>query len=168
MKIYFAADHAGFDLKNVLLNYARGELGHEVEDCGAFEKDINDDYPDVVAAACRMLRRDIQEGLGSRAVILGASGQGEAAAANRFNKIRAVVYYGAAGLQTDASGHELDMITSTREHNDSNVLSLGARFMTEEQAKQALKTWLNTPFTGVERHVRRIAKLDTLHGPPQI
>lgn len=162
MKVYFAADHAGFDLKNVLLNFVRGDMGMDVEDCGSFEKDPNDDYPEIIASACRMIVRDIAEGLECRGIILGASGQGEAMAANRFEGVRAAVYYGAAGHQTDESGMSLDMLASIRGHNDSNVLSLGARFLDEEEAKRAVKAWLEAPFTGDERHVRRIGKLDTL------
>ncbi|MBP9757336.1 MAG: RpiB/LacA/LacB family sugar-phosphate isomerase [Candidatus Pacebacteria bacterium] len=164
MKVYFAADHAGFDLKNVLLNFVRGELGHDVEDCGAFEKDANDDYPEIVAGACRSIVRDLTEGIECRGIILGASGQGEAMAANRFNAVRAAVYYGSTGSQTDGGGMSLDMLASIRGHNDSNVLSLGARFLSENDAKNAVKTWLAAPFTGDERHVRRIGKLDTLQG----
>jgi ribose 5-phosphate isomerase B len=162
MKVYFAADHAGFDLKNILMNFVRGDLGHEVEDCGAFEKDPNDDYPEIIAAACRSIVRDVSEGIECRGIILGASGQGEAMAANRFESVRAAVYYGATGHQVDTSGISLDMLASIRGHNDSNVLSLGARFLTEDEAKQAVKSWLAAPFTGDERHVRRIGKLDTL------
>lgn len=168
MKVYFAADHAGFDLKNTLLNFVRGELGHDVEDCGSFEKDPNDDYPEIIASACRMMVRDLGEGLECRGIILGASGQGEAMAANRFNAIRAAVYYGPTGHQTDHTGMSLDMLASVRGHNDSNVLSLGARFITEEDAKSAVKAWLNTPFTGDERHVRRIGKLDTIQAQTSI
>ena len=162
MKVYFAADHAGFDLKNALMNFVRGELGHDVEDCGAFEKDPNDDYPEIIAGACRSIVRDLQEGLYCRGNILGGSGQGEAMAANRFRAVRAAVYYGPTGTQTDGGGMSLDMLASIRGHNDSNVLSLGARFLTETDAKQAVKAWLQTPFTGDERHVRRIGKLDTI------
>ena len=162
MKVYFAADHAGFDLKNTLMNFVRGDLGHEVEDCGAYEKDPNDDYPEIIAGACRSIVRDVLEGIECRGIILGASGQGEAMAANRFNGVRAAVYYGGAGSQTDAGGMSLDMLTSIRSHNDSNVLSLGARFLSEQDAKHAVRAWLTTPFTGDDRHVRRIGKLDTI------
>ncbi len=168
MKIYFASDHAGFDLKNVLMSYVRGDLGHEVEDCGAFEKDPNDDYPEIVASACRSIVRDISEDVECRGIILGASGQGEAMAANRYKGVRAAVYYGSTGQQTDASGISLDMLGSIRGHNDSNVLSLGARFLSELDAKHAVQSWLAAPFTGDERHVRRIAKLDTLDDLPSL
>ena len=106
--------------------------------------------------------RDISEGVECRGIILGASGQGEAMAANRYRGVRAAVYYGSVGAQTDASGISLDMLASIRGHNDSNVLSLGARFLSENDAKHAVQSWLAAPFTGDERHVRRIGKLDTL------
>ena len=163
MKVYFAADHAGFDLKNVLLNFVRGELGHDVEDCGAFEKDPSDDYPAIIAAAAQKLALDVRNGHDSRAILLGGSGQGEAMAANRFKGVRAAVYYGdPARRQIDATGVELDMIISTREHNDANALSLGARFLTEDDAKRTVERWIGASFGRDERHVRRIKKLDML------
>lgn len=162
MKVYFAADHAGFALKNELLNFVRGELGYEVEDCGAYELDAFDDYPDIIAAAARKLSHDALSGADSRAVILGASGQGEAMAANRFKGVRAAVYYGAATRQTDASGHNLDLIQSVRAHNDANAIALGARFVGETEAKDVVRQWLTEVFSHDERHTRRIARLDTL------
>ena len=98
---------------------------------------------------------------GTRAITIGASGQGEALVPNRYKGVRAIVYYGpAAHPQVDASGKELDIIASSREHNDANVLSLGARFLTEEEAKEAVKRWLQTPFGGGERHARRVRMID--------
>lgn len=163
MNVYFAADHAGFPLKNVLLNFVRGELGFEVEDCGAFENDPNDDYPDFISSAAHRLSEDASQGIESRAIVIGASGQGEAIAANRFRGVRCALYYGPAQKsQTDIQGATLDMLSSTREHNNANALSLAARFVSEDEAKNAIKRWLQTPFSGNDRHVRRIQKLDTL------
>ena len=157
MKVFLAADHAGYKMKNELLAFVRDELGYEVEDCGAFEFDEGDDYPDFVGEAAEKVARDPK---GSRAIVLGASGQGEAIAANRQAGVRAVVYYGApATRQTDADGQELDMIESTRAHNDANVLALGARFISVEEAKTVVQSWLTTEFSGAERHQRRINKL---------
>lgn len=144
--IYFAADHAGFELKEALVAYVAG-LGYEVEDCGAFSLDPNDDYPafmqkagDAVAASP----------LAHKAIILGGSGQGEAIVANRIPGVRAVVYYGGNPA----------IVRLSREHNDANVLSLGARFLTLDEAQNAVRLWLDTDFSGDERHIRRIAAID--------
>ncbi len=147
MKIFFASDHAGFELKNALMEFAATELGHEVTDCGAFELDPSDDYPDFITVAIANLKPELPD---ARAIILGRSGQGEAMLANRFSGVRAVVYYG---------GPE-EIITLSREHNDANVLSLGAGFLDPESAKEVVRQWLQTPFSGEERHARRIGKLD--------
>lgn len=157
MKVYFAADHGGFPLKEVLKPYVQS-LGYEIEDMGAYVLDMNDDYPVFIQAAARKVSEDPT---GSRGIVIGGSGQGEAFAANRIKGVRAVVYYGEpAGKQTDADGKQLDMITSTREHNDSNVLSLAGRFLTEEEAKDAVQKWLAAGFPGEERHLRRIRAID--------
>lgn len=157
MKIYFAADHAGFELKDTLLAYVRDELGYDVEDCGAYELDPNDDYPVFIQKAAEAVSKNPKN---RRAIVLGASGQGEAITANRYSGVRAVVYYGEpGGQQTDASGEKLNMIASTRAHNDANTLSLGARFIRKEEAKKVVQQWLETPFSGEERHVRRIDML---------
>lgn len=149
MKIYFASDHAGFELKNTLLSLTRDELGLEVEDCGAFTLEEGDDYPDFVRIAAAKVSADPLE---SAAVILGGSGQGEAIAANRWPQVRAVVYYGGP----------TEIIKLSREHNAANVLSLGARFLSETEAVDALKLWLDTPFSEDERHRRRLEKLENL------
>ena len=158
MKVYFAADHGGFPLKEILKPYVQS-LGYEVEDVGAFALDMNDDYPVFIMAAARKVAADP----GSRGIVIGGSGQGEAFAANRIKGVRAVVYYGEpARKQIDADGKELDMITSTREHNDSNILSLAGRFLTEDEAKVAVEKWLREPHDGSERHARRHRMLDEL------
>jgi ribose 5-phosphate isomerase B len=163
MKVYFAADHAGFEMKQALLNFVRGELGHEVEDCGAFALDPADDYPAIIGVAAHKLSLDAKRGLESRVIVLGASGQGEAMAANRFAGVRCAIYYGApAKEQVDAGGKQLDMISSTREHNNANALSLGARFLSLEDAEAVVKKWLETSFSGEPRHARRIEALDQL------
>lgn len=159
MKIFFASDHAGFELKNALVVFARS-LQHEVEDCGPEKFDANDDYPELIARAARKLSADERAGRESRAVVIGASGQGEAMVANRFKGVRCALYYGPAGEQKDMSGKNLDMIASVREHNNANALSLGARFVSLEEAKQVVEKWLETAFSGEERHARRVRQID--------
>lgn len=154
--VFFASDHAGYELKNVLLAFVRDELGYEVEDCGAHELNSEDDYTDFVSIAAKHVS---ENPLQSRAIVLGGSGQGEAMCANRFPHVRAGVYYGNGGVQTDAKGEELTLLKSLRLHNDANVLSLGARFMREEEAKDAVRVFLSAEYKDEERHTRRIAKL---------
>lgn len=154
MKIYIAFDHAGFELKEKLKAFLTEE-GHEVEDCGAFTFDKDDDYPDFIRPCAEKVAADP----GSFGIIGGGSGQGEAMVANRTPGVRAALYYGEPDrAQTDMSGKELDMIASTRQHNDANVLSIGARFLSEDQIKDKIRLFLSTPFSGEERHSRRIAK----------
>lgn len=150
MKIYLASDHAGFELKEKIKSYLKKE-GHEVEDFGAYEFEESDDYPDLISKAAQAVSDDP----GGRGIILGSSGQGEAIVANKFKGIRAVVYYGPPE----------EIITLSRIHNNANILSLGARFLTESQALDAVKIWLETPFDGGpggERHIRRINKISSI------
>jgi ribose 5-phosphate isomerase B len=163
MKVYFASDHTGFEMKNTLTDYAHS-LGYEVEDCGAKTLDINDDYPVIILGAVKKVARDIEDGVNSsRAIVLGGSGQGEAMVANRIKGIRAAVYYGVPQrMQQDTTGHLLDILTSSREHNNANVLSLGSRFVSLDEAKEVVKSWLAAPFSGEERHGRRIRQIDEL------
>lgn len=161
MKVYFASDHAGFETKNLLVAFVRDELGAEVEDCGALSFDANDDYPTIIAGAAQKLAADVAAGKDSRAIIGGASGQGEAMVANRFKGVRCALYYGSAGKeQTDLSGKDLDMIASARQHNNANALSLGFRFLSADEAKEAVRIFLSTPFSDEERHARRIKQID--------
>ncbi|PCH92075.1 ribose-5-phosphate isomerase [Candidatus Kaiserbacteria bacterium] len=147
MKIYFATDHAGFELKEELITFVRDELHYEVHDFGASSFDAADDYHDFVTPAAQAVSNEKE----SRAIILGGSGQGEAMVANRIANIRATVYYGG----------DLDIVKLSREHNDANVLSIGARFVTSKEAKEAVQLWLATDFPQEERHVRRIEKIDS-------
>ena len=121
------------------------ERGLDVEDLGPLSLDPNDDYPDYLA----LLGRTVAENKASFGIGIGGSGQGEAIAANRTPGVRAAVYYG---------GPE-EIIKLSREHNNANVLSLGARFISIDDAKKAVAFWLTTPFSGEERHIRRINKL---------
>jgi len=145
MTIYLGADHAGFELKEQLKVYLK-EKGLTVQDQGAFTLEPEDDYPDYVKIVAKMVQGD-PEGKG---IILGGSGQGEAICANRFKGVRAVVYY-----------HEQpNIIKLSREHNDANILSLGARFLNFEEAKKAVDLWLATPFSNDSRHIRRVCEID--------
>ena len=144
MIIYLATDHAGFNLKEKIKKFLT-ELGYETQDFGAFVYDEKDDYPDFVKLAAEAVAKDPEN---SRAIVLGGSGQGEAMVANRYKGVRAAVL----------DKYDADIIKLSREHNNANVLSLGARFLKEEEALSAVKLWLETPFTGEERHKRRIAK----------
>ena len=164
MRIFIGADHAGFELKEQLKKYV-SESGHEVTDFGAHEFKEGDDYPDYVIPVAKAVAGDPR----SRGIIIGGSGQGEAICANRFSGVRAVVFNGptyakvSVGKQYKPDGTEIpDEIKLSREHNDANVLSLGARFPSIEDAKSAVKTWLETPFSNDERHIRRIKKIDDI------
>lgn len=152
MKIHFASDHAGYDLKETLKAFVFS-LGYEVVDHGTDSSD-QCDYPDFIIPCAEAVVGD-SEALG---VILGGSGQGEAMCANRVIGIRAAVYYGNGGAQVDSAGESLDMIRSVRMHNNANILSFGARFVSAEEAQSALQTFIETPFSNDERHVRRLAK----------
>ncbi len=147
MKIYFAGDHAGFELKKDLMEYVKG-LGHEAEDMGPFAYDVDDDYPDFVIPLARKVVSEPE----CRGVICAGSGQGEVMAANRIRGVRAAVYYGGRA----------DIIKVSREHNNSNILSIGARFIGEEEAKTAVRVFLESPYNGGERHIRRLAKIDAI------
>lgn len=151
MKIYFATDHAGFELKNILVDFV-GSLGYEAVDCGAFIFDKEDDYPDFISIAINNLENDLKNGVDSRAIIFGGSGQGEAIIANRKIGVRAGVYY----------GKDLEIVKLLREHNNANVLSLGARFISSTEAKDALKVFLETQFSSEIRHKRRVDKIDKI------
>ncbi|MEK7659838.1 MAG: RpiB/LacA/LacB family sugar-phosphate isomerase [Patescibacteria group bacterium] len=151
MRIHIASDHAGFVLKEYLKTHLIAE-GHECLDYGAHELNREDDYPDIVGACMVGLQNDLDASAAAMGVVLGGSGQGEAIVANKYNRIRATVYYGGS----------IDILRLSREHNDANVLSLGARFLKESEALDAVRIWLRTPFSRDARHVRRIKKI-SLH-----
>lgn len=146
MNVYLATDHAGFELKEKLIPFIEG-LGHKVIDCGANEYNETDDYPDFISKAATEVSKDSEN---NRAIILGGSGQGEAMVANRMAGVRAIVYYGG----------DTEIVQLGREHNNANVLSLGARFISVEDAQQSVRIFFETSFSEDERHVRRIRKID--------
>lgn len=155
MKIFIGTDHAGYVLKQHLVACLKAD-GHEIVDKGAYEYNEHDDYPDFVIPVAEEVSKDSDKVKG---IILGATGQGEAITANKFPHVRAVVYYGEAHCVVD---DEADIIIRSREHNNSNILSLGARYLTEEEMMNVVNLWLQTPFSGKERHSRRIAKIDKI------
>jgi len=161
MKIYLATDHAGFELKEKIKEYLV-QKGFEVEDCGAYEFNKDDDYPDFISKAAGEVSKDPEN---SKGIIFGGSGQAEMMVANKFKNIRCGLFYSTAVpvLAADISGRKsedpYEMIRLTREHNNANMLSLAARLLTDEQAKKAVELFLNTPFPGDERHARRIKKI---------
>lgn len=143
MKIYLGSDHAGFALKGEIRSFL-DEKGFEVVDLGPASFDEGDDYPDFVLPVAKAVCDEV----GALGVVIGYSGQGEAMCANRVSGVRAALYYGG----------DRKILTLSREHNDANVLSLGAGFLSTEEALTALELWLEASFTGEERHLRRINK----------
>lgn len=178
-KIIIGSDHAGFAIKEALKPYLES-LGYEVKDCGPEKYDPDDDYPDYISPVAHEVSKhaghsghvggaDAVNGA-VKGIVVGASGQGEAMVANRFPHVRAAVYYG-YGLEQGNHSHkkeEMQALTAmriielSRLHNDSNILSLGAKFMDENEAKAAVNLWLETPFSGEARHKRRIGEIEKL------
>ena len=144
MKIHLATDHAGLELKDKIKQHLN-ESGHDVIDHGAYEYDALDDYPDFIFPCAKAVAEDSR----SRGIILGGSGQGESMAANRIKGVRAAVFY---------NGPK-EIIELSRQHNNANILSLGARFMSEEEIYRIIEIWFDTDFEE-GRHQRRIDKLD--------
>jgi ribose 5-phosphate isomerase B len=145
MKIYLGTDHNGFELKEKIKIYLT-EKGFEVEDCGAFELDKNDDYPGFISKAAIKTSQDPL----SFGIVLGKSGAGECMVANKINNIRAVL------------GFSKENVELSRLDNNANILSLGSMFVDEGLAKQLIKIFLETKFTNEERHVRRIGEITNI------
>jgi ribose 5-phosphate isomerase B len=139
MRIHIAADHAGFDLKEALLEHLRGQ-GHDVVDHGAYEDDPLDDYPPMCVAAGRAVVAEP----GSLGIVLGGSGNGEQIAANKVAGVRAVLAWNEATARLG------------RAHNDANVIAIGARQHPREEAVAMVEAFLAEPFSGDARHQRRI------------
>lgn len=142
--IYLATDHRGFVLKEKLKNYLV-ETGCEIEDMGAFSYDKDDDYPDFAAAAAEKVSEDLET---NRAILLCGSGHGADIVANKFRGVRAALCWNTA------------VAKQSREHDGANVLVLSADWLTEEQAREIVSAWLETGFSGEERHQRRIKKIE--------
>lgn len=141
-KVYLGTDHAGFEYKEKIKPILQ-KLGYEPIDCGAFSFDKDDDYPDFCATAARDTAKD----LGSFGIVLGKSGAGECIVANKIKGVRAFLAVNEKNVQL------------AREHNNANVMSIGFDFIQEGDLENLLKTFLETPFTNEERHVRRVNKI---------
>jgi ribose 5-phosphate isomerase B len=161
MKIAVTTDHAGYEALKELKVYIEN-LGHEVLDFGPKVFDADDDYPDFMFPAAQ----SVASGECEVAIILGGSGQGEAMAANRVKGVRAAVFYAPAIAvePIDAEGNKstdpYEIVKLSRQHNHANILSLSGRFLTLDQMKNAIKIWLDTPYSEAERHARRVKQLD--------
>ncbi len=158
-KIYLASDHAGFRMKAALLAHLP-TLGYSVEDLGAHELNGDDDYPDFIMPLAKRVAADPE----SCGIILGGSGEGEAMCANRVSGARAAVYYGPMRVTESLDiegGHSedgFDILRLARRHNNANILSIGARFVAGEEAVNAVRIFLETPFSEAPRHTRRLLK----------
>lgn len=139
MQVHIGGDHAAFELHQELLSFLEAE-GHEVVDHGPFEYDAVDDYPVFVLRAAE----GVAANPGSRGIVLGGSGNGEQMAANKVEGIRAALCY------------TTELAQLAREHNDAQVISIGGRMQSVEEAKEMVRVFLGTDFTGEERHQRRI------------
>ena len=142
MRIHIGGDHASYELQRELVTWL-GQQGHEVIDHGPSTYDELDDYPAFVLRAAEGVTGDD----GSLGIVLGGSGNGEQMAANKVTGIRAALAYNP------------ELARLSREHNDARVLSVGARMHTVEEAKEIVRAFLDTPFSGAERHQRRIDML---------
>ena len=140
MRIALGADHAGFPLKEELKGFLESE-GHQVIDVGTVSTEPVD-YP----AFCAAVARSVADGRAERGIVLGGSGQGEQIVANKIDGIRASLC------------HDLYTARLAREHNDANVLGMGARVIAPTYAKEIVRLWLDTPFEG-GRHVARIEQI---------
>jgi ribose 5-phosphate isomerase B len=142
MRVYLGSDHAGYELKNHLVEWLNTH-GHEAVDCGPATYDAEDDYPPFVMHAAAKTVGDP----GSLGVVIGGSGNGEIIAANKVGGVRAALAWSEETARL------------AREHNDANVVGIGARMHEPDDATRFLEIFLSTPFSGAERHVRRIAML---------
>jgi len=143
MKIHLATDHAGYSHKNEVGDWLTSE-GFEVVDHGSHVYDAEDDFPDFIARAAMAISRNPDQ----RAIIFGGSGEGEAMLANRFPAVRATVLY----------SDNPEIVKLSREHNDANVLSIGARFLSVNQTKEHVWNWLHTETSAEPKYQRRIEK----------
>ena len=146
MKIHIGTDHAGLDFKNTITQHLT-QQGHQVTDHGAYEFNPEDDYPAFCIATAEAVMADEIDGNQSLGVVFGGSGNGEQIAANKVTGIRAALVWNE------------DTAKLARQHNNANVISIGARQHTQEEALHLIDLFINEPFSGDERHVRRISQI---------
>ena len=176
MKIYLATDHAGFEMKEsikLFLELEKDELKSDLEkagqvisnieivDFGAYKYEETDDYPNFISVCAGALSADVYTGIKNNiAIVFGGSGEGEAIVADKYKGIRAGII----------NSENLELVKLLREHNNANILSLGARFVSEDFAKEAVKTFILTKFeekdgdNKVSRHERRVEEIEELEG----
>ena len=142
MRVYLGSDHAGYELKSHLVNHLAAQ-GYDVVDVGAHSYDANDDYP----AFCLHTAARVIDDPGSLGVVIGGSGNGEQIAANKVAGVRAALAW------------NLETAQLSRQHNDANVAGIGARQHSLEEATALVEAFLSTPFSGADRHARRISEV---------
>lgn len=174
MKIYLATDHAGFELKesiHLFLEVEKDEIKEELEksgqvisnieivDFGAYKYEETDDYPNFISVCAGALSSDIYTGIkNNMAIVFGGSGEGEAIVADKYKGVRAGII----------NSENLELVKLLREHNNANILSIGARFVSDDFAKQAVKTFILTKFeekdeeNKTSRHERRVEEIGEL------
>ena len=142
MKLAIAADHAGYPLKQIIVDDLQG-LGHAVEDLGTHDPDPQDDYPDFAIAVCEAIRANRAE----RGIVICGSGVGVVVAANKYPGIRAGIC------------HESYSAHQGVEHDQMNVLCMGARIIGQALAREIVERFVSASFSGEERHERRLKKV---------
>jgi ribose 5-phosphate isomerase B len=146
MRIHIATDHAGLEFSTQLQHHL-AEQGHEVVDHGPLDYEPLDDYPAFCIRAAQAVVRDQADGIDTLGIVFGGSGNGEQIAANKVRGVRAALVWSIATAEL------------AREHNDANVIAIGARQHTFEQVTSFIDRFIETPFSNEERHARRIAQI---------
>lgn len=147
-RVHIATDHAGMELSRFLISELT-KLGYQMIDHGPQSHDPDDDYPGFCIKAAQAVVSDRQHGLDAFGIVLGGSGNGEQMAANKVDSIRAALVW------------SIEIAQLARDHNDANVIAVGARQHTNEEVLVLVKVFLETPFSAAARHVRRIEKIST-------
>ncbi len=145
--LYLAADHRGFQLREILKRFLSEELHVPLIDVGAHEQTLDDDYVDFAKSA---LEEIVKDPVNHKGIFICGSGHGMDMVANKYKGIRA------------ALGFNADVARQSREHENTNVLVLASDWLKEDEAKKIVKIWLESEFSGVERHIRRIDKISAI------